>query len=90
MARKQSGGQVTLRGRFAPGDVVTLVKVAGPHVLRSEGGEEIETKEVEEQEDQPRVGCVSFSRRGAGRALFRPGGHVGSAARGAGDGPRGR
>jgi hypothetical protein len=57
----RSAGQVTLRGRFSPGDVVTLVKVAGPHVLRSEGGEEIETQTVTEEKDAPRVGYVRFS-----------------------------
>ena len=56
---KQSG-QVTLRGRFAPGDVVRLVKVAGPHTLRGEGGEEIDTQDVQEDEDNPRVGFVQF------------------------------
>jgi hypothetical protein len=59
----RSAGQVTLRGRFSPGgDVVTLVKVAGPHVLRSEGGEEIETQTVTEEKDAPRVGYVRFSK----------------------------
>lgn len=57
-----SKGQVTLRGRFSPGDVVTLVRVAGPHVLRSEGGEEIETQTVTEEKDAPRVGYVRFSK----------------------------
>jgi hypothetical protein len=51
-----SKGQVTLRGRFSPGDVVTLTKVAGPHVLRPEGGEAIETQTVTEEKDAPRVG----------------------------------
>jgi hypothetical protein len=57
-----SKGQVTLRGRFSPGDVVTLTKVAGPHVLRPEGGEEIETQTVTEEKDAPRVGYVRFSK----------------------------
>jgi len=58
---KQSG-QVTLRGRFRPGDVVRLVKVAGPHVLRPEGGEEIEVQSVGEEKDAPRVGYVRFTK----------------------------
>jgi hypothetical protein len=57
-----SKGQVTLRGRFSPGDVVTLTKVAGPHVLRPEGGEAIETQTVTEEKDAPRVGYVRFSK----------------------------
>lgn len=43
---KRQQGQVTLRGRFRPGTVVSLVKVAGPHTLRSEGGEEVNRKVV--------------------------------------------
>lgn len=57
-----SSGQVTLRGRFSPGDVVTLVRVDGEHVLRSEGGEEIETQTVGEEKDVPGVGYVRFSK----------------------------
>lgn len=34
-------GQVTLNGRFAPGARVRLVRVAGEHVLRSQGGEDV-------------------------------------------------
>ncbi len=54
-------GQVTLRGRFPVGAVVRLVKVSGEHVLRPEGGEEIEVKTVSEEKDAPRVGYVRFS-----------------------------
>lgn len=50
-------GRVTLRGRFSPGTPVRLVKVAGPHVLRSEGGEVIASKTVD---DEDGVGVVSF------------------------------
>jgi hypothetical protein len=35
------GAQVTLRGRFAPGAVVQLVKVDGAHVLRTTPGDEV-------------------------------------------------
>jgi hypothetical protein len=45
-----SKGQVTLRGRFSKGSVVTLTKVAGEHVLRPAGGEQVETKTVEEKD----------------------------------------
>jgi hypothetical protein len=55
-------GQVTLRGRFSPGSLVTLTKVAGEHVLRPEGGEQIEVKTVGEEEGAPRVGYVRFSK----------------------------
>lgn len=41
-------GRVALSGRFKPGSVVRLVKVAGEHVLRSEGGEEVDKKRVGE------------------------------------------
>jgi hypothetical protein len=43
-------GQVTLRGRFSKGAIVTLTKVAGEHVLRPEGGEDVETKTVGERD----------------------------------------
>jgi hypothetical protein len=57
-----SSGQVTLRGRFPVGSVVTLTKVAGEHVLRPEGGEEVEVKTVTEEDGAPRVGYVRFSK----------------------------
>lgn len=49
-ARKSSSksAQVTLNGRFAPGSRVTLVEVAGEHVLRAEGGKTIGTGVVDE------------------------------------------
>lgn len=58
----RAAGQVTLRGRFSPGDVVKLTRVAGEHVLRPEGGEEIEVQSVGEEKDAPRVGFVRFSK----------------------------
>jgi hypothetical protein len=48
MASKK--GQVTLRGRFSKGSVVTLTKVAGEHTLRPQGGEDVATKTVEEKD----------------------------------------
>jgi hypothetical protein len=45
-----SKGQVTLRGRFSKGSIVTLTRVAGEHTLRPEGGEDIETKTVGEKD----------------------------------------
>jgi len=39
-------GQATLRGRFPAGTVVGLVRAAGAHTLRSEGGEEVDRKKV--------------------------------------------
>lgn len=51
------GAQVTLRGRFSPGTVVQLVKVAGPQVLRTSPGDEVvEEKTVDEN------GHVQFSK----------------------------
>jgi hypothetical protein len=55
-----TAGQVTLRGRFSKGSIVTLTKVAGEHVLRPEGGEDIETKEVGEAGNG--VSEVTFSK----------------------------
>jgi hypothetical protein len=55
-------GQVTLRGRFSVGSVVTLTKVAGEGTLRAEGGEDVETKTVTEEDGAPRVGFVRFSK----------------------------
>jgi hypothetical protein len=55
-------GQVTLRGRFPVGAVVTLTRVAGEHVLRPEGGEDVEVKTVEEEKGAPRVGFVRFTK----------------------------
>jgi hypothetical protein len=52
-------GQATIRGRFAPGSVVTLTKVAGEHVLRPEGGEDVGTGEVKRNSDG--VAEVKFS-----------------------------
>lgn len=37
-SKSSSKAQVTLNGRFRPGERVRLVEVAGEHVLRSEGG----------------------------------------------------
>jgi hypothetical protein len=51
-------GQVTLRGRFSKGSVVTLTKVAGEHTLRPQGGEDIATKTVEEKDG---VSFVQFT-----------------------------
>lgn len=42
-----SNGQVTLNGRFSAGTVVRLVEVDGDHVMRSEGGREVDTKRVD-------------------------------------------
>jgi hypothetical protein len=56
------GGQVTLRGRFSVGSVVTLTRVAGEGTLRAEGGEDVETKTVVEEDGVPRVGFVRFSK----------------------------
>lgn len=53
--KKAAKGQATLRGRFKPGQVVTLVRVAGAHTLRHEGGEEVDRKKVDKD------GEVSFS-----------------------------
>lgn len=50
-----ASGQVTLRGRFRAGTVVSLVQVAGEHVLRSEGGKEVDRKKVDDD------GCVQFT-----------------------------
>jgi hypothetical protein len=50
---------VTLRGRFPKGSIVTLVEVAGAHVLRAEGGEEIETRTVGEENG---ASVVQFSK----------------------------
>jgi hypothetical protein len=55
-------GQVTLRGRFSVGSVVTLTRVAGEGTLRAEGGEDVETKTVVEEDGVPRVGFVRFSK----------------------------
>lgn len=50
-----ASGQVTLRGRFSKGTEVELVRVAGEHSLRSEGGEVVATKTVEEENGAPYV-----------------------------------
>jgi hypothetical protein len=55
-------GQVTLRGRFSVGSVVTLTRVAGEGTLRAEGGEDVETRTVVEEDGVPRVGFVRFSK----------------------------
>jgi hypothetical protein len=52
-------GQVTLRGRFSEGSVVTLTRVDGEHTLRPQGGEDIETKTVEGRDG---VSFVQFTR----------------------------
>lgn len=49
-------GQVTLRGRFRAGSLVRLVRVAGEHVLRPEGGDEIAEATVDA------AGCVQFTK----------------------------
>jgi hypothetical protein len=49
-----TSGQVTLRGRFRPGSVVRLVRVANEGVRRSEGGDAVDTKRVGED------GSVTF------------------------------
>lgn len=41
---------------------MTLTRVAGEHVLRPGGGEEIEVKTVTEEDGAPRVGFVRFSK----------------------------
>jgi hypothetical protein len=51
-----ASAQVVLRGRFKPGSIVRLVRVAHEGVLRSEGGEEVATAEVDDS------GEVKFSR----------------------------
>ena len=51
-------GQVTLRGRFSKGSVVTLTKVASEAALRPEGGEDVETKTVGEKDG---VSFVQFT-----------------------------
>lgn len=48
-------GVVTLRGRFRAGTEVRLVKVAHEGVLRSEGGQVVESKQVDDD------GAVSFT-----------------------------
>lgn len=53
MAKAQ--GQVTLRGRFPVGEVVALVEVAGPHVLRAAGGKTIARQKVREVGGVPTV-----------------------------------
>jgi hypothetical protein len=50
------GGQVTLSGRFPVGARVELVRVAGAHVLRSEGGKVVDSGTVDEN------GQVRFSK----------------------------
>lgn len=55
-----SGAHVTLRGRFSPGEKVKLVKVDGPHVRRSEGGDVVEEKTVERNDDG--IAEVRFSK----------------------------
>jgi hypothetical protein len=60
-----SKGQVTLRGRFSKGSVVTLTRVAGAHVLRPEGGEDIETKTVGEKDGVSEVSFTSGVEVGA-------------------------
>lgn len=53
----KTGAQVTLRGRFPAGTTVQLVKVAGPHVLRTTPGDEVvDEKTVDEN------GHVQFSK----------------------------
>jgi hypothetical protein len=49
-------GQVTLRGRFRAGSLVKLVKVAGEHVLRVEGGVEPVAEATVDAS-----GCVRFT-----------------------------
>jgi hypothetical protein len=49
-------GQARLAGRFPPGSVVRLVKVASEATLRSEGGEEVDTQTVGDD------GVVTFSK----------------------------
>jgi hypothetical protein len=49
-------GQVTLRGRFRAGSLVKLVKVAGEHVLRAEGGVEPVAEATVDA-----AGCVQFT-----------------------------
>jgi hypothetical protein len=49
MASTKSG-QVTLRGRFSKGSVVTLTKVADESVQRPQGGEDVETKTVSDKD----------------------------------------
>jgi hypothetical protein len=61
-AKKQAepskrGAQVTLRGRYSPGTVVQLVKVAGAHVLRTAPGDE-----VVEEKKVGKDGAVQFSK----------------------------
>jgi hypothetical protein len=57
-------GQVTLRGRFGPGTHVRLVKVAHEGVLRSEGGELVDTGKVNAQ------GEVTFKALEVGSRYF--------------------
>jgi hypothetical protein len=51
-----ASGQARLAGRFPPGAVVRLVKVASEATLRSEGGEEVDTQTVGDD------GVVTFSK----------------------------
>lgn len=51
-----ASAQVVLRGRFKPGSIVRLVRVAHEGVLRSEGGEEVAVATVDDD------GEVKFSR----------------------------
>jgi hypothetical protein len=55
-----SGAHVTVRGRFSAGTRVELVRVAGAHVLRSEGGEVVDDAVVER--DDAGVASVRFSK----------------------------
>ena len=50
-----ASAQVVLRGRFSPGTIVRLVRVAHEGVLRSEGGEEVGEAKVDKD------GEVKFS-----------------------------
>lgn len=49
---------VVLRGRFTKGSIVRLVEVDGEHVLRSEGGREVDSKKVGEEDG---ISVVKFS-----------------------------
>jgi len=67
-----AAGQITLRGRFSPGTQVRLVRVDGEHTLRSEGGQEVDSKTVDKD------GCVSFtSKVDVGARYFIVGQHEG-------------
>jgi hypothetical protein len=55
-APSSRGAQATLRGRFSPGSTVQLVKVDGPHVLRTTAG-----AEVAEEKKVGKDGSVQFT-----------------------------